>query len=279
MPILINNKPIKFFKFPGGECNVNVLQSVMLQDDILIKAYLYNSDDLISLLLTVDACRRVNRLIKIHLFIPYFPYARQDRVCNQGESLSVKVIADLINSLKCTVTICDPHSDVISALLDNCTITPPLMTMDLSSSLKKLIEEENLIFISPDHGAEKRVREIAKYYNRPMLCATKVRDTKTGEIVKTELTLFSHPASNANVNFLIIDDICDGGRTFIEIAKRLREQGMIGNLYLYVTHGIFSKGLEVLRPYFKKVYCYHTFLPPDKIDPDFLEIIGETHAN
>lgn len=277
MPILINNKPIEFFKFPGGECQVNVKKALyangMYNTSCIVKAYLYNSDDLVSLLLTIDAIRRIKRDSEIHLIIPYFPYARQDRVCNYGESLSVKVIVELINDLNCDeVIVFDPHSEVLTALLKNCTVQPVhnIVPFELT---------QNKILIAPDHGAEKRVRLIAKIYDRPMLCATKVRDTKTGEIVKTELTLYSHPASNVNVDFLIIDDICDGGRTFIEIAKRLREQGIIGNLYLYVTHGIFSKGLEVLRPYFKKVYCYHTFLPSDKINHDFLEIIGETHAN
>lgn len=51
------------------------------------------------------------------------------------------------------------------------------------------------------------------------------------------------------------------------------------HFYLYVTHGIFSKGLGPLMEYFRHVFCYHTMLPKDKIDPEFLTIIGARHAN
>jgi ribose-phosphate pyrophosphokinase len=285
MPILINNKPIEFFKFPGGECQVNIVESLMsisTYDTITVKAYLYNSDDLISLLLTIDAIRRTIFSKEIDLIIPYFPYARQDRVCNCGESLSIKVIADLINSLNCqSVTIYDPHSNVTPALINNCTIINQYVIIR-HTALHKLIYDENLILISPDQGAEKKVREIAMEFDRPMLCATKVRDTKTGEIVRTSINIDDNEIRDGILddNFLIIDDICDGGRTFIEIAQELKRRGFRNrNLYLYVTHGIFSKGLEVLKPHFNKVYCYHTFLPLDKIDAEFLQILGETHAN
>ena len=56
---------------------------------------------------------------------------------------------------------------------------------------------------------------------------------------------------------MIVDDICDGGQTFIELAKALEKQGA-HQIFLYVTHGIFSKGLDTLKVYFSGVYCYHS---------------------
>jgi ribose-phosphate pyrophosphokinase len=73
---------------------------------------------------------------------------------------------------------------------------------------------------------------------------------------------------------LILDDICDGGRTFSELAKQLQVQHA-GDIYLYVTHGIFSQGLAALKPHFKHVYCYHTMLPTDAIDSSFLTVLGD----
>jgi ribose-phosphate pyrophosphokinase len=275
MPILINNKPIESFKFPGGECHVNVLNNLSIDTNlIVIQAYLYNSDDLVSLLLTIDAIRREATGIPIRLIIPYFPYTRQDRICNSGEALSIKVIADLINSLNCdSVTIFDPHSDVTPALINNCYIRESYSIIGLSTLGGFLHENQYLTFVSPDQGAEKKVRKAAQYFNRRMLCATKVRNVKTGEIINTEINIGSE--YDANQDFLIIDDICDGGKTFIELSKKIRSEGMIGNIYLYVTHGIFSKGLEILAPHFKKIYCYHTFLPIEKQSKGFLEILGE----
>ena len=120
MPILVNQKSVGFFKFSGGECHVKI-SDLEITERTNILANLNNSDDVMSLLLIVDAVRRINPSTQVLLTIPYFPYARQDRVCNEGEALSVKVMADLINSLNCAgVTIYDPHSDVTPALLNNC---------------------------------------------------------------------------------------------------------------------------------------------------------------
>jgi ribose-phosphate pyrophosphokinase len=113
-----------------------------------------------------------------------------------------------------------------------------------------------LVLISPDAGAEKKIKELGNLLSSnekkvPLLCARKVRDTLTGAILATEIY-----GDVQGRDLIILDDICDGGRTFVELAKALRNQGA-GDLYLYVTHGIFSKGLTELKEYFKRVYCYY----------------------
>jgi ribose-phosphate pyrophosphokinase len=269
MPIIVNNQHIKTSNFPGGECTFkgNELIEAVLNagSQIQIIAYLYNSDDIMSLLLIVDAVRRLKQDPKINLQLPYFPYARQDRVCNIGESLSVCVMANIINSLHCErVYLYDPHSDVVGALVNNCDI----YKLDLLINSREMdgIYGENIVVISPDAGAEKKTREVAKMLKLPFLCATKIRDTLTGDIVSTEI----HGDVNGK-NVFIFDDICDGGRTFIELAKVLKEKGA-NDISLYVTHGIFSQGLDILRPYIKKIYCYHTFLKEADIQHGYLKV-------
>ncbi len=264
MTITVNGTPIKSFNFPGGECSVTVSQDIIdYDDDVKIVAELNGSDDIMCLLLTVDALRRIIPDIDICLYLPYFPYARQDRVCNAGEALSAKVMADLINSLNCTtVMIFDPHSDVVGALLNNCHIA----TLDVMikvphfKAFRKKIISCNLLMVSPDAGAEKKVRSLAKTLStlakggRDYICASKIRDTSTGEITSTKIY---DDVKGRDV--IIIDDLCDGGRTFIELSKVLKDAGA-NDIYLYVTYGIFSKGLDVLKPHFKHVYCYHARL-------------------
>jgi ribose-phosphate pyrophosphokinase len=273
MTITVNGKNIEMFLFSGGECQVKILPAdISVKTNII--ANLYNSNDIMSLLLTVDAVKRANPQTSIELTIPYFPYARQDRVCNEGEALSVRVMADLINNLKCSkVIIIDPHSDVTPALLNN-VITVSLADIIAQSSIAKFIKNNNLTLLSPDAGAEKKVRAVAKTLatagiNADFLAASKSRDTKTGNITATHIH-----GDVRGKNFIILDDICDGGRTFIELAKLLKAQGA-GDIYLYVTHGIFSQGLEPLKENFKHVYCYHTMLTEEKTDKNFLTIIGE----
>ena len=269
MAIFLNNDSVERFNFPGGECHIRITPS-KVGENANIKAYLYNSDDIMSLLLTVDAIRRVNPIININLTMPYFPYARQDRICNKGEAFSVKVMVDLINSLQCnSVIIYDPHSDITPSLLNNCQVITSAKIIT-TSPLKSFIDDNLLTLVSPDAGAENKTKEIVKQLRKKeIINAFKTRDTKTGKI--TSCTI------NGNVkdkNIIIVDDICDGGQTFVELSKKLRSQGA-KDIYLYVTHGIFSKGLKVLKEHLIHIYCYHTFLNENEIDNDFLTILED----
>ncbi len=273
MPIHINHIPLETFKFAGGECYVKIdIENISEVTEIF--AHLNNSDDIMCLLLVVDAIRRVNSLTTINLTIPYFPYARQDRVCNEGESLSVKVMADIINNLSCDkVTVYDPHSDVTAALLNNCHVISQSEIIS-NSSISKTIIDKKLALVSPDAGAEKKIQKIAKCLSTNELSvevfySRKTRDIKTGNITSTEVY-----GNVKDKNLLIIDDICDGGKTFIELAKLLKAKGA-KDIYLYITHGIFSKGLSELACHFKHVFCYHTIFTNLAIDSSILTILGE----
>lgn len=238
MPIKILNGEFETFKFSGGEIHVRVLKT---PGPANILATINNSDDIMTLLLLCDALKRMGKTIET-IIIPYFPYARQDRVCNRGEALSVKIMADLINSIGAgQVVIHDPHSDVTPALINNYFVTK------LDDLCPPEILEGKMI-ICPDAGAEKKIRLL----KRPYILCTKDRDTATGEIKRT---IVHHHGSLDGQNCIIVDDICDGGRTFIEIAKVLKSKNA-GTIDLYVTHGIFSKGMEVFKGLIDKVYYY-----------------------
>lgn len=233
---------VKSLKFPAGESLVQVdgerFRSPVVSAEI--ELHFRGNDDLIELALLTDAVRRMYPTLQsVTLKMPYFPYARQDRVCNPGESLSAKVIADLINSLNFTKVHCmDLHSTVSQALINN------LQHHDLTEVARYMVRHlPDAILVSPDAGAAKKVFEFAKVHlYRRVIVADKVRDTATGAITDTRI-LDTAPVPDG-ADLLIMDDICDGGRTFIELAAKLR-QLTNGKIYLYVTHGIFSKGADV----------------------------------
>jgi ribose-phosphate pyrophosphokinase len=238
MPIELLNGKFETFAFSGGEIHVRVTEHNPLSN---IRAILKTPSDIMTLLLLADALKRLNSII-VSLEIPYFPYARQDRVCNKGESLAVKVMADLINGIGAErVSVADPHSDVMCALINNCQV------INVYYSLKKLIGDK--LIICPDAGAEKRISKL----QLPYVMATKVRDPMTGQILRTQL--YDESGTVRDRACLIVDDICDGGRTFTELAKVLRDHGA-ASVELYVTHGIFSKGLEVFKGLINNVYNY-----------------------
>src|SRR3954462_14357524 len=113
------NAAVELKKFSGGECHVKVKVSFSEGDKVKINTRLNSSNDLMNLCLAVDALRHMG-VGYIEAFITYMPYARQDRIMVTGESLSIKVIATIINTLNLNkITEFDAHSDVTPALLNN----------------------------------------------------------------------------------------------------------------------------------------------------------------
>ena len=255
-----NKTPIDFdsFTFSGGEEHIrfNTMDfSTTVKIEIIER--LTDSSKLVQLMIAVDALKRLsNQAFPIQLVIPYFPYARQDRVCVEGEALGAAVMASFINNLDfAKVTIWDAHSEVSPALLNRVVNVPQINLLDRCNELSQRLSTGELTLISPDTGASKKTMKIAETFSGEpeVIQAQKMRNLKTGEIIKTEIL--------GNVNgkkVLIADDICDGGRTFIELAKILKDKGAV-EISLFVTHGIFSKGLEVFEGLIDAIYTTDSF--------------------
>lgn len=227
--------------FPGGEVNVQV---DAILPEYTIRADIRSSDDIMRLLMATDALRRTGMVEKIKLVMPYVPYARQDRCMVHGDSLSIKVFCDLINAQKYdSVHIWDPHSDVTTALLNNCRV----LTQDriVAANWGAIANsKEGTVLVCPDAGARKKISALLRgLWVNKVIYADKTRQVSTGKI--TETTLGQLPEGfKGTEDFVIVDDICDGGYTFTQLAKLLRPV-TTGKVKLYVTHGIFSKGLDV----------------------------------
>lgn len=240
----------KSFIFPGGEVNVslpgNMPYSVDTVGGLSIKAIIKSSDDLMELLLVKSAIDVMYGKVRCTLKLPYVPYGRQDRACNEGEALSIKVLAGMINSMSFhKVLTYDNHSDVSTALINNCMSIKPERIMAQSSQIKSILGDLSTSICCPDAGAAKKIYGVSKAFGGiPIIMADKVRDTATGDITHTSVNC----DDLGGRNIMVVDDICDGGFTFIKLAEKLKEKGA-GMLFLYVTHGIFSKGLEVLDIY------------------------------
>ncbi len=199
--------------------------------------------------------------------MPYVPYARQDRVCSPGEALSIKMFANLINSMNFKrVFVNDVHSDVTLALIDRVEHREQIEVL-----YRAVADAQNTtarcLLISPDAGALKRVLKISQLFDIRMISANKIRDPLTGDITGTEVH-----GSVLNKHCIICDDICDGGRTFIELTKVLKAKGAY-RVTLIVSHGIFSKGIQILiNSGIDAVYTTDSF--PQKSHPQLTLIKG-----
>ncbi len=235
------------FLFPGGEVGVRIRGGdftwrAIKADHQTIVARINDSNDVMRLVMLTDALRRIDST-PIRLFMPYVPYARQDRVCTPGESFSLKAFANLINSLDYeNVTVVDPHSDVVAAVFDRLQVITQLDVVNKFDALIKTIMTNRGVFIAPDAGANKKTSTLASYFaHGEFIRADKLRDLATGNIKET--IVYADDLSGRTV--VIADDLCDGGRTFVELTKVLKVKGAT-KVILYVTHGIFSKGTKPL---------------------------------
>lgn len=262
------------FTFPGGEPHIKIGFTDF--DDIMISIRIQSFNDMGLLAMTNEALEQSGYVEKKHLFIPYFPGARQDVRNNtedRVEPLSVKVYAGIINEMDFdSVYVFDAHSAVTLALIDNCEV------ITNHGFVKEVIEEEldkgeddcNLVLIAPDAGAGKKIHKLVKYMSEedssgfvyPVIECGKRRDPATGALSGFDV----YTDDLKGKDCVIIDDICDGGGTFLGIAEELRRKNA-GDLYLVVSHGIFSKGFDELKKVYKRIYTTDSFESVDKMTP------------
>lgn len=245
--------PLSFeaFTFSGGEPHIKIHPQTPAFGSVWITHRIRSFADVGLLLVTVDALKRMG-VCEIRAFLPYFPGARQDRVMVPGEPLTVKVYADLINQLNLDhVYVFDPHSEVTPALLSNC---KPLYN---HAFIKEVCSRLPTPFtlIAPDGGSLKKIYGLAAALGQgEVVECSKVRDVKTGSLSGFRV----YAESLTGKDCLIVDDICDGGGTFIGLAQELKKIGA-NNLYLAISHGIFSKGLTELESHFSQIFTTDSF--------------------
>ncbi|QQO38390.1 ribose-phosphate pyrophosphokinase [Vibrio phage VPG01] len=236
--------------------NVDLTKSTFVSVSVRFKDV---TRDIVRLALVKDALERMRAeqcidWERLGLNMPYIPNARADRQFATRMPLPMKVFADFINNMKFDeVMVEDPHSDVSVALINNATV---LDQAALVSMLEPQIRRymPNFSLCAPDLGAAKKIFDVAKALDHTFwVQGLKIRDVTTGDIVKCDLVEKTVPEE-----VLIVDDISDGGASFKFLAKKLRERGA-KKVGLYVTHGIFSKGLDPIREDIDYVFV-HNFI-------------------
>ena len=252
-------------RFPDGQQSVTLIidmahLAAVHAGGVMIKSRLNTFKDL-ELIVCATAALRNTGIQNIQLYTPYFMGARSDRRFTEGDANYLKqVICPIINSQKFeSVTILDPHSDVLEACLDNFVKVNnhDIVKNALTDIDNKRDAQDRIVLVSPDAGAYKKIFDVAQKFDiRKIITATKVRDIKTGKILHTEIPVLDQ---HEDLKYVIVDDICDGGRTFIELAKAIHDSRPTAEVYLIVTHGIFSNSFYELSKHIKKVYSSNSY--------------------
>jgi ribose-phosphate pyrophosphokinase len=255
----IINSALHPFTFPAGEKHIKQTEGRGLQPvEISIFQPTPESmhDDLFELAMWADYISNEqveNTHLKSVLIMPYMPAARADR----GNPFGLSVYADFINSMFIDqIIIFDPHSQKTPELLhayENLTVVYSHELFD-QKHMRAVLNQYTGI-IAPDKGAALRAQGVANVAGLPVFTATKERDEATGN-----LSNFAIEGLDPDGIYLIVDDICDGGGTFLGLAKASGLE--YGSLDLYVSHGVFSKeALFNLAMKFEYVYTTNSYNP------------------
>ncbi len=250
------------WRYPGGEVGVRALRQPA---PARLLARVHGSDDLLALLMFLGAVRGQVQ----HVCIPYLPYARQDRVAVAGDPIAIDVLAELLatTGVRSFATV-DAHSPAsvaafakVGAALVNVSATPWL---DRYLAPLRTRPDRPVWFVAPDKGARTRTAAAATALSRPdrpigVVYCEKVRDPVTGKLQGFRVSDDSPHALGSDPLVVIVDDICDGGGTFLGVAQALRTHHGPVPLHLWTSHGIHSKGLDELATAFTTIGCTDSF--------------------
>ena len=261
----IVNSALSPFTFPAGEAHTKREERRNLEAvEIAVITPSANSihDDLFQLAMWVNYIEEfkyeTGREIRVIVLLPYFPGARADR----GTPFGLHVYAEFLRRLMVDeIVVFDPHSDALFEQLLPQYSQPALIGYNASDlfSLPHVRSQlpEYTAVIAPDKGAVRRATSVANVLGVPVFEAEKIRDFETGKI--SSVTLKNFTGATDKDQFLVVDDICDGGGTFAALAEHSgipKDQ-----IDLYVSHGVFSgAAAQVLPKHYRNIYTTNSYI-------------------
>lgn len=253
---------VSVFTFNDGSVQIKIEGDIPEQITLAnVQAQVQTPEYQMALVNVINALRTLSPIVEIHLMMPFCPYGRQDDAFVRGEANGMKAWAGVVNSLNLdSVAILDPHSSAIN-FIDN------LLKIDqlsIVTGVADQIDFPNVTLVSPDAGANKKAHKLCREFGiKKLVRADKAREVTTGRIIETEL--YGEVEGDTCV---IVDDICDGGMTFIKLAEKLREKGA-EKIVLVVTHGLFTKGLSVFEGLIDEIYTTDSWIRSEGFDEGY----------
>ena len=203
--------------FADGEFSVSYEESIRGRQVFLIQSTFPNSDNLMELLLMIDAAKRASAK-SIIAVIPYFGWARQDRKDKPRVSIGAKLIADMLSTAGISRLITmDLHADQIQGFFD--VPVDHLYASGVFVDYMKTFNQENLVIATPDVGGTKRASAYAKFLGCPMVICYKIR--KKANVISDMQII----GDVEGMDVLLIDDIVDTAGTMTKAAELMMHNG------------------------------------------------------
>jgi len=222
---------MKIEHFSDGEFSVSYEESIRGQYIYLVQSTFPNSDNLMELLLMIDAAKRASAY-KVIAVIPYFGWARQDRKDKPRVSIGAKLIADMLSvaGVDRVITM-DLHADQIQGFFN--IPVDHLYASTIFVPYIKSLNLKNLVIASPDVGGSKRAGSYSKYLGVPMVICYKTREKAN---VIGQMTIIGDVAGK---DVIITDDMVDTAGTLCKAADLMMEKGA-NSVRAIVSHGVMS---------------------------------------
>lgn len=218
-------------RFSDGELSVHFTESVRGCDVYLIQSTFPPADNLMELLLMVDAARRASAY-KVNVVVPYFGYARQDRKDKPRVGIGAKLVANMLRAAGADrIMTLDLHADQIQGFFDI-----PVDHFSGSALFAPYIESlklPNLIFASPDVGGVKRARSFAKHFGVDLVLCDKHRE-RANQVASMQLI-----GNVEGADVVLVDDLIDTGGTLTRAAQLILDKGA-KSVRAICTHPVLS---------------------------------------
>ena len=214
----INLGDMQVEHFADGEFSVYYKDSIRGKDVFLVQSTYPSSDNIMELLLMVDAAKRASAHY-IAAVIPYFGWARQDRKDKPRVSIGAKLMADLLSTAGVTrVITMDLHADQIQGFF-NVPVDHLYASMVFIDYLRQTSDLERTVIATPDVGGAKRANSYAKFLGVPMVICHKSR-AKANEVA--EMTIIGDVTDK---DVILVDDIVDTAGTICKAADLMMQNG------------------------------------------------------
>lgn len=234
-------------RFPDGEIQIT-LEEFSRKDNIEVRCRITSAEELFLVKQVFDILDRSE--VVYDVFISYLMGMRMDRVMDFNRPFTLKIVTDILKSSKArSFDVLEPHSGR----------TINFLGIAHEPTINSIVPNEfsryQLVF--PDAGAKERYESLFYWgLDTDTIFCSKVRDVKTGKILHIQV---DNPEKLSNRPMLIVDDLCDGGGTFIRIAEAIRAIKPDAELNIKVVHMVNPKGIENLSKNFDHVWFTNSY--------------------
>lgn len=255
---------VRINKFSDGECYVRFEESVRGADVYVIQPTCPPTDvNIMELLIMIDALKRASAR-SINAVIPYYGYACQEKKDAPREAITAKLVADLLTTAGASrVVTMDLHAGAIQGFfnipVDHLTAIPVFSNYFMNKGL------DNLVFVSPDEGRAKHVRQVSSRVGAPLAVGYKYHPDH-------HVSSVTHLAGDVKGKTpVIVEDMIRTGGSIIECVKSLLDHGCKPEIYVAATHGVYTNDVfEKLNiPEIKEVLTTDTIPIPENVPEKF----------